>query len=131
MEGKFYDKPYSSASWDNNVTELINFTRSHHVNNQSQEKTSAYTVTFDFFIFGLYLETWKSYGSNRLTDEDRAKIKAKWDKARKDGIGSYSTVTLFTYDNIVKRFDNVIDTISEANSVMPKRPAKPLMRDQM
>ena len=131
MEGKFYDKPYSSASWDNNVTELINFTRSHHVNNQSQEKTSAYTVTFDFFIFGLYLETGKSYGSNRLTDEDRAKIKAKWDKARKDGIGSYSTVTLFTYDNIVKRFDNVIDTISEANSVMPKRPAKPLMRDQM
>lgn len=131
MEGKFYDKPYSSASWDDNVTELINFTRSHYVNNQSQEKTSAYTVTFDFFIFGLYLETGKSYGSNRLTDEDREKIKAKWDKARKYGIGSYSTVTLFTYDNIVKRFDNVIDTISEANSVMPKRLAKQLTRDQM
>lgn len=127
-EGKFYDKPFS---WDTNVTDLINFTRSHHVDNQSQEKTSAYTVTFDFFIFGLYLEKGKSYGSNRLTDEDRAKIKAKWDKSRKDGINSYSTVTLFTYDNIVKRFDNVIDTIREANSVMPKRLAKPLTRDQM
>lgn len=131
MEGKFYDKPYSSASWDNNVTELINFTRSHHVNNKNQERTSAYTVTFDFFIFGLYLEKGKSYGSNRLTDEDREKIKAKWDKARKDGINSYATVTLFTHDNMVKRFNNILNTICEANSVMPKRLAKPLMRDQM
>ncbi len=131
VEGKFYDKPYSSASWESNVTDLINFTRSHHVDNQSQEKTAAYTVTFDFFIFGLYLERGKSYGSNRLTDRDREKIKEKWNQAKRDGIGSYSTVTLFTYDNIAKRFDNIIDTIREANSVMPKRLAKPLTNNQV
>jgi hypothetical protein len=131
VEGKFYDKPYSSASWESNVTDLINFTRSHHVDNQSKEKTAAYTVTFDFFIFGLYLERGKSYGSNRLTDRDREKIKEKWNQAKRDGIGSYSTVTLFTYDNIAKRFDNIIDTIREANSVMPKRLAKPLTNNQV
>jgi hypothetical protein len=127
MEGTFYDKPYSSASWNTDVTQLVTFTKAHQMNYETQKRTSVFMVAYDLFTLGLYLKTGLTYGSSKLSDEDRDKIKAEWNETKMKGLNTYTTTTLSTNDDIIKKLENIISAIQDKHSVMPKRLAKPLV----
>ena len=130
MEGTFYhDKPYSYGSWNNDApfTQLVTFTKAHQMNYETQNRTSVFMVAYDLFTLGLYLKTGLTYGSSKLSDEDRDKIKAEWNETNMKGLNTYTTTTLSTNDDIIKKLENIISAIQDKHSVMPKRLAKPLV----